>query len=546
MGWKNLPGNDCRRYLTTRVAWLFPLLLLLSVWATTVLASIEPDVGAPESMAVTQAESYLETAEQEMAQGEAAAALATVAEGLVRHPDDARLLERRADILATQPALREQAVKLYQRLLAARPDDPTLKVKLANTWLALRQPFLAESLFREVLARDPANGQANLGLGRIYLAVAFYPMAARHFARARASLPENQKALEGWRQSSSLITPQIQTMANAFEDAEGYRRASLWSGFWQYLTPRVRLGCGYGYIKYHSGFAPFRNNKEGQNLHRHVVPLVVQFRPATRVYLEAGGALNDYGRWGQSGTFRTAAYWQAARGTGLSLAYSFYDVIEFFGPFRGPWGQFFDDFAGYGRYRYGIVNPIGLWSQSFFGAFASNTLAVTRKVRTHDIIPWGYQALGERLILTFLSNLGFYSDGNFRQIYGGNLQYRILTEPLLKLKYSFNYGHYLYPARDLAPPGGAPAYAAFQNLKIHAWGVVLEKNWGSRAKLALESNLTYNQRSNTPGCNTLVEFDYLLTHHVSLRVVGFYSNAVVQGSTSHQARSALATLSYRF
>jgi tetratricopeptide (TPR) repeat protein len=543
---KNFHFSNCRRYLPDRAAWLFFSLLLLSWCPTCALASVEPDVGAPDIIAPSQVDSYLEAASQEMAQGEAAAALAAVAEGLVRHPDDPRLLARRADLLATQPALREQAVALYQRLLAARPDDPTLKVKLANTWLALRQPFLAESLFQEVLAQDPANGQANLGLGRIYLAVSFYPMAARHFARAWASLPDNLSAQEGYRQARSLITPQIQTMANVFEDAEGYRRASLWNGFWQYLHPKVRLGWGYGYINYHSGFGPFQRNSEGQNLHRHVVPFVLQFRPTTRVYLEAGGALNDYGRWGQSGTARTAAYWQAARGTGLSVAYSYYDVIEFFGPFRGPWGQFFDDFAGYGRYRYGLVNPMGLWSQSFFGALASNTLAVTRKIHTHDIIPWGYQALGERLTLIFLSNLGFYSDGNFRQIYGGNLQYRLLAEPLLKLKYSFYYGHYLYPARDLAPAGAAPAYVAFQNLKFHAWGVVLEKNWGGRAKLALESNLNYNQRSNAPGFNAMVEFDYLLTYHLSARVVGFYSNALVQGSASHQMRSALTTLSYRF
>jgi hypothetical protein len=422
----------------------------------------------------------------------------------------------------------------------------TLKVKLANTWLALRQPFLAESLFQEVLALDPANGQANLGLGRIYLATVFYTMAARHFARARASLPESREALEGWRQASSLISPQIQTMFNVFEDAEGFRRASLWNGVWQYLHPRVRLGCGYGYLTYHSGFGPFRSNKEGQNLHRHVVPIVLQFRPATRVYLEAGGALNDYGRWGQSGTARAAAYWQATRGTGLSMAYSYYDIIEFFGPFRGPWGLFFDDFAGYGRYRYGIVNPIGLWSQSFFGANASNTLAVTRKIRSHDIILWGYQALGEKLILVGMGDLSFYSDGNFRQIWSPTLQYRILQDPLVKFKYSLTYGHYLYTARDILPFGAAPAYLAFQDLKFHTWGIVLEKNWGRRAKFALESNLNYNQRSNAPGFNSLVEFDYLLSYRLSVRAVGFYSNGVTLGSASHQVRSALGTLSYRF
>ena len=62
----------------------------------------------------------------------------------------------------------------------------------------------------------------------------------------------------------------------------------------------------------------------------------------------------------------------------------------------------------------------------------------------------------------------------------------------------------------------------------------------------METNLNYNQLGNAPGFNSLVEFDYLLTYHVSVRAVGFYSNAVPLRSTSHQVRSALATLSYRF
>jgi hypothetical protein len=52
--------------------------------------------------------------------------------------------------------------------------------------------------------------------------------------------------------------------------------------------------------------------------------------------------------------------------------------------------------------------------------------------------------------------------------------------------------------------------------------------------------------SNAPSFTSLVELDYLLTYHVSLRAVGLYSNAVTRGSASYQVRSALATLSYRF
>ena len=117
-------------------------------------------------------------------------ALAAVAEGLIRHPDDPALLTRRADILATQPAFRTEARELYQRRAAAHPDDLGLKVKLAKVWLALRQPFKAETLFQEVVALDPGNFEANMGLGRLYLATVFYTMATRHFALARASRPK--------------------------------------------------------------------------------------------------------------------------------------------------------------------------------------------------------------------------------------------------------------------------------------------------------------------------------------------------------------------
>ena len=201
---------------------LFLAVLWLSCGLGPAGASVEPDVGVPAVMVSPQAEPFLEAAQREMSEGDAAAALAAVAEGLVRHPGDPRLLERRADILATQPAFRQEALELYQRLLAARPADLDLKVKLARIWLALRQPFKAEALFQEVLAAEPANFQANLGLGRIYLATVFYTMAARHFAQARAARPESREALEGWREASSLITTQIQTMGNVFEDAGGF------------------------------------------------------------------------------------------------------------------------------------------------------------------------------------------------------------------------------------------------------------------------------------------------------------------------------------
>jgi tetratricopeptide (TPR) repeat protein len=547
MGRKIIRLNDYGRWLTKIMPGLIFLFLCLS-WPNRAEARVEFDVGAADILTPSELEYYLKPVEQKMSEGDTAAALAVVAEGLVRYPYDPRLLERRADILATLPYMRPQAADLYRTLLFSQPDNLAIKVKLANTYLALRQPFEAEALFQEVLAVDPANGQANLGLGRLYLAMVFYPMAARHFDRARASLPGSQAALEGWWEASSLITPQIQTLAAAAEDSDAYRRGALWTGLWLYLHPKVRFGTGYGSINYHSSSIPFLSlsNKTGQTVHRHVVPIAFRIRPTSRVFLEAGGALNDYGRFGQSGSARAAVYWQAAVNTGVSLAYSYYDALEYFGPFLGPWGQYFDDFSRYNRYRYRIANPTGLWAHTTFGTLSSNTLAVTRKIKVNEIIPWGYYTFREKVTLIGLTSLGSYSDGNFRRIHGGSLQYLIRTKPLLKLRYSFYFIHYTYNPQEVSGPGASSAYNIFQNLKNHSWGVVLEKNWAGRVKLALESNITYNQRGNIPGFNAMAEFDYLLTYHVSLRLAGFYANTPIRGPISYQERVALTTLSYRF
>jgi tetratricopeptide (TPR) repeat protein len=536
------------------IATIFAVLLWICWSVSGGLATIQPDLGAQDfveipSFEAEKPEAILGLAGTQMDRGEVAAALATIAQGLVRYPDDPELLERQAEIFATQPFWRQRAADLYQRLLAQRPGDPALKNKLANIFLILRRIDPAEKLFLEVLITEPDNAEAHLGLGRIYLGSAFYTLAQHHFDQALARMPVNREAREGLKQAQGLTTLQLQALAGYFEDAEGFQRTSLYSSYRQYLHPRLRLYGGYGYLTYDSGAAFFPKSNRGQTLHRHVLPLVLQYRPRRTVLLELGGAFSDYGRWGQSGTGRASAYWQATPGTGLSLSYSYHDVIDFFGPFRGPWGLYFDDFSGYGRYRYGIVNPMGLWSQSYFGAAATNTLAVVQKIRAHDVSLWGYQALGERLILSGMGNLSSYTDNNVRQILGGGVQFRMLMNPLLKIKYFFAYGDYNRRAKDLAPPGSGPPYTDFQSLNFHSWGMVLEKNWGKRAKLALESNFNYSRQGGNPwvrAVNVLAELNYLLTYHLSMRAVGFYSHSVGPGATSYQMRSISGGLSYRF
>jgi tetratricopeptide (TPR) repeat protein len=463
------------------------LFIFCGGWLSCALANIQPDVGSQDFIEVLdieaeEPEAYLGMAAEQMTRGEAAAVLATIDQGLARYPDDPTLLERKADILATQTVLRSRAAVLYRRLLAEQPGNLALKNKLAYTLLAIRQIGQAEKLFQEVLTAEPDNADAHLGLGRLYLRSAFYPLAELHFEKALSRLPENGEARQGLKEARDLTTPQLQTLAGHLEDAEGFRRSFVYGGYRVFLHPRVRLYGGYGYIAYDSGAGPFQESNRGKALHRHVLPLILQYRPIRTLLMEVGGALSDYARWGQSGTARLSAYWQATPRTGLSASYSYYDVIDFLGPFRGPWGLYFDDFAGYTRYRYNIVNPIGLWSQSFFGAGASNTLAVTQKIRTNDVILWGYQTLWDRVSLIGFGNLSFHTDGNLRRILGAGLQYRVLREPLIKAKYLFVYIDYRRRAAELTPLDAAAAYFDPQALKLHSWGIVLENNWSGRVK----------------------------------------------------------------
>jgi tetratricopeptide (TPR) repeat protein len=576
----------------TRVIKIAGPLIFALLWAcwplSSALAQVEIDLGPQEvpSLEAEEPEAILGLAAQQMNRGEAAVALATIAQGLARHPDDPSLLERQADIYATLPFMWPRAADLYRRLLVQRPGDLALKNKLASLYLALGQIAQAERLFQKVLAAKPDNVEAHLGLGRLYLRSAFYTMAQYHFERALNKMPDSQGAREGLKQTQGLITPQLQALAGYFEDSAGFRRNFLYSGYRLYLNPRLRLYGGYGYLSYSSGPALFPKSNLGRALHRHVLPLILQYRPVRTLFLELGGAFNDYARWGQSGTGRAGVYWQATPGTGLSLAYSYYDVIDFLGPFRGPWGLVFDDFSSYGRYRYAITNPIGLWSQTFFGAVAANTVAVTEKIRAHEGSFWGYQALGERIILSAGGIFSTYNDGNQRIILQPTIQFRVLQDPLLKIKYSFAYGNYSHSAADLALAGTAPLgqlgsrsggqlgsrsggqlrsrsgglltravsaglaspYVDFHALKYHACGAVFEKNWGSRAKLVLESNFVCSREESDPyvkGVNALVEINYLLTYHLSLRAVGFYYYAAGLGSI-YQVRSVSGGLSYRF
>jgi hypothetical protein len=105
----------------TRVIRIAGLLILSCLWAcwslSSALAQIEIDLG-PQEVPTLEAEepgAILGLAARQMDRGEVAAALATIAQGLARHPDDPRLLEQQADIYATQPVMWPRAADLYRR-----------------------------------------------------------------------------------------------------------------------------------------------------------------------------------------------------------------------------------------------------------------------------------------------------------------------------------------------------------------------------------------------------------------------------------------------
>jgi tetratricopeptide (TPR) repeat protein len=247
----------------TRVISIAGPLIFSFLWAcwsvSSALAQIEIDLGPQEVPALEseQPEAILGLAARQMERGGAAVALATIAQGLAQYPNDPRLLERQADIYATQPFLWPRAADLYRRLLAQNPGDLTLKNKLANVLLPLRQFSQAERLFQEILRAESDNAEAHLGLGRVYLKSAFYTLAQYHFNRALGGMPDNQEAREGLSQARGLTTPQVQALAGYFEDAEGFRRSFLYSSYRIYLHPRLRLYGGYGYLSYNSGAALF-------------------------------------------------------------------------------------------------------------------------------------------------------------------------------------------------------------------------------------------------------------------------------------------------
>jgi tetratricopeptide (TPR) repeat protein len=491
-------------------------------------------------------DAYLGLAMAQLGLGDAPGALATTRQGLALFPDDVPLLEVQGEAARARAATLPLAEETYQRLRALRPGDYQPDLKLAQLMWEQGRINGAEKLYEEVLRQDPNNAVAHLGLAQMDLAADAYGLALFHFRAALAAAPDNQEAARGLKLVEERLRPQFQTQGGAFEDSDTFRRRYVYSSWQSYLTRELLASIGYGYLNYTMNNDPLRGRLREQSVHRQVIPLAFSYRPFRQLVLELGGAFSDYGKWGQSGAGRAGLYYQLTGDAGIALAYAYYDVIDYYGPFRGPWGRQVDEFADMSRYRYWIIDPTGMWAQNLFGA--SSTQAVTRHIRAQDVTFWGYQNLLPDLTLSLYGSVSPYNDGNLRQNLGTTLAYRVLPDPLLKVKYSFFYLGFQHHSADLAglPRGSAPLYWDPIGFKNHAWGVVLEKNWWGRLKLALEGDLLYNPGAPSPGALVYLELDYLLTRNLALRGVGFYLNSVNNDRTSYQVRNVNFGIAYRF
>jgi tetratricopeptide (TPR) repeat protein len=493
-------------------------------------------------------EAYVGLALAQLSLGDAPQAMESSRKGLSHFEDDPQLLEILGDAAASRLKTHGIAEKTYRRLLVLQPENHQASIKLARVLIAQGKIDEAEEVFNMLLTTDPLSVEAHRGLAHMNLGSDGYGPAAEHFEKVLAVQPADIEARKGLDQALDGMRCQVQTQGGYLEDSENFQRSHVYTGIRYYLTPELQMHTGYGYLEYDMENNPTAGRNREQQIDRHVIPLLFNYRPSRCLLMEVGGAFSHYSRGGESGAARAATYYQWTPNAGLSLSYAYHDVIDYYGPFQGPWGKHVDDFADRRRYRYMVIDPVAMWSQNIFGA--SSTQAVTASIRAHETAFWGYQNLFSRLTLSLYGAFGFYSDENRKTTVGGTITYQMLRDPLLKLKYSFFYLDFRHPSTELAdlPEWAAPLYWDPTAFKNHAAGVVFEKNLADRMKLAFESDLLFNSGTDRPGFLTLMELDFFLSEDLSLRTVGFYLDNADEnnGETSYQIRNIMAGLTYRF
>lgn len=100
----------------------------------------------------------------------------------------------RAEVLANMKRLPE-AIAEMEKVAAATPNDPELKMQLALYYQVDNKPRKAIEVYTEVLAQEKDNAVALRSRGDAHLAVGDHPAAVADFEAALQALPEDEAVL---------------------------------------------------------------------------------------------------------------------------------------------------------------------------------------------------------------------------------------------------------------------------------------------------------------------------------------------------------------
>jgi predicted Zn-dependent protease len=468
--------------------------------------------------------------------------------GLARFGQVPELLEILGDAFSSQAETRIKAEQVYRELLQLQPENSRVAVKLAQVVLAQGRKIEAEEILVQVVRMDPANPTGQLELARLQLGGRAPGKAAPHFKQVLEADPGNSEARQGLQAAERSMRPQLELQSGYLADSQTFTRLTNYSGIRFFLTPELRADLGLGHIRYDMDNDPGDGRLREDAVNREVLPLLLTYQPTSRLMLEAGGALNHYNPGHDSGSALAGLYYQVADDTGVSVSYAYHDVMDYLGPFKGPWGRQRDVFADRDGYRYWVVDPIATWAGNVFGP--SSTQSALDGIHANDISFWGYQNLWPRITLSAYGSLGYYSDDNFKRSAGFTLSGRLAEDPLVKLKYSFYYVDYSDRSADLAdlPAGSAPLYWDPSDFRSNAVGIVLEKNLSPGIKLAFESDLLWTAGADTPGVMVLGELTYYVTDDLALRAIGAFlsSNDGESSNSNYRQGNFTLGLNYRF
>jgi predicted Zn-dependent protease len=469
-------------------------------------------------------------------------------QGLARFGRVPELLEIVGDAYASQAQTRIKAEQAYRELLQLQPENSRVAVKLAQVVLAQGRKIEAEEILTQVVRVDPANPTGHLELGRLQLEGRVPGKAALHFKRVIEHDPENSEARRGLQAAERSMRPQLELQSGYLEDSQEFNRLHNSAGVRFFLTPELRAELGLGYLRYDMDNDPGDGRLRERAVDREVLPLLLTYQPTSRLMLELGGAVSHYDPGHDSGSALAGFYYQVADDTGVSASYAYHDVLDYIGPFKGPWGRQQDVFADRYGYRYWVVDPIATWAGNVFGP--SSTQSALDGIHAQDISFWGYQNLWSRITLSAYGSLGYYSDDNDMRSAGLTLSGRLAEDPLVKLKYSFYYVDFSDRSADLAnlPAGSAPLYWDPSDYRNNAVGIVFEKNLASGIKLAFESDLLWTVGADTPGVMVLGELTYYVTDDLALRAIGFFldSNNDEGSNSNYRQGNFTLGLNYRF